>query len=195
MNYLNNVAARVGLGGNPPPCRRQQWQRGGEDNDEYDPRDHYGRQGHRGGEDNKEFSLMSYGSRRTANRDINLLAGAQQREMQDGGRAPQGANRCSGQPPQRALGGIPDEINNNNMLDIGSQVTGGLDGGDQETVGGDGGGPTQPAGGHPGRQQPCQGPGGAIAVRLQAIPTRRDDALKETLKPEALASSCLHPSS
>ncbi len=88
---------------------------------------------------------MSYGSGCTANWDINLLAGAQQREMQDGGRAPQGANRRSGQPPQRARGGTPDEINNNNMLDIRSHVTGGLDGGDQETVGGDGGGPAQPA--------------------------------------------------
>ena len=82
-------------------------------------------------------------------------------------------------PPQRVLGGIPDKINNNNMLDIRSHVTGGLDGGDQETVGGDGGGPAQPAGGHPGRQQTRQGPGGAIAARLQAIPTHRNDAFIE----------------
>ena len=60
MNYLNNVAAKVGLGGNPPPHREQHGQRGGDDNDEYDPRDCHGRQGHRGGEDNKEYSLMSY---------------------------------------------------------------------------------------------------------------------------------------
>ena len=122
---------------------------------------------------------MSYGSGRTANRDINILAGAQQREMQDGGRAPQGANRRGGQPPQRARGGIPDKINNNDMLDIRSHVTGGLDRGDQEIVRGDGGGPAQPAGGQPVRQQTRQGPGGAIAAKLQAIPTRRDDTLIE----------------
>ncbi len=79
---------------------------------------------------------MSYGSRRTTNRETNLLAGAQQREMQDGGRATQGGNRRGGRPPQRVLGGIPDEINTTDMLDIGSHVTGGLEGGDQATVGG-----------------------------------------------------------
>ena len=87
MNYLNNVAARVGIGDNPPPRRGQQGQRGGKDNNDYDPQDRHGRQGHRGGEDNKEYSLVSYGSRRTTNWETNLLAGAQQREMQDGGRA------------------------------------------------------------------------------------------------------------
>ena len=93
---------------------------------------------------------MSYGSGRTTNQETNLLAGAHQREMQDGGRATQGANQGGGQPPQRVLGGIPDKINNNDMLDIGSHVTGGLEGGTKRRWGGDGGGPAQPAGEHPG---------------------------------------------
>ena len=65
------------------------------------------------------------------------------------------------------------------MPNIRSHVTGGLGRGDQETVGGGGGGPAQPSGGHPGRQQARRGPGGAIAARLQAIPTRRDDVFIE----------------
>jgi hypothetical protein len=53
-------------------------------------------------------------------------------------RAGQLMGPTGGQPPQRGLGGIPDKINNNDMLDIRSNVTGGLDGGDQEMVGGTG---------------------------------------------------------
>ena len=64
-----------------------------------------------------------------------------------------GPTGAEANPHKRGLAGIPDKINNNGMLDIRSNVTGGLDGGDQETVGGDEGGPAQPARGQPGHQQ------------------------------------------
>ena len=82
-------------------------------NDDYGTQACHKRQGHRGGEDGEEYSLVSYGSGRTANWETNLLAGAQQHETQDEGRATHGANRCGGQPPQRVLGGILDKLNNN----------------------------------------------------------------------------------
>ena len=98
--------------GNPPPRRGYQRQRGGEDNDVYGPLACHKRQGHRGGEDSEEYSLASYGSGHTANRETNLLARAQQCETQDEGRATHGANRRGGQPPQRVLGGILNKIDN-----------------------------------------------------------------------------------
>jgi hypothetical protein len=61
MNYLSDVAAdvaaRVGITGNPHPRRGQQGQRGEGDVDDYDVRSF--NSGHT-----------------TANRDVNLLAGA-----------------------------------------------------------------------------------------------------------------------
>ena len=122
---------------------------------------------------------MSYGSGRTTNQETNLLAGAHQREMQDGGRATQGANQGGGQPPQRVLGGIPDKINNNDMLDIGSHVTGGLEGGTKRQWGGGRGRTSPTCRRTPRGQQTHQGPRRAIAARLQAIPTCRDDVVIE----------------
>ena len=99
--------------GNPPPRRGHQRQKGEEDNDVYGPLACHKRQGHRGGEDSEEYSLASYGSGHTADRETNLLTGAQQCETQDGGRATHGANRRGGQPPQRVLGVILNKIDNN----------------------------------------------------------------------------------
>ena len=79
----------------------------------YGPLACHKRQGHRGGEDSEEYSLASYGSGHTADRETNLLARAQQRETQDGGGATHGANRRGGQPPQRVLGGILNKTDNN----------------------------------------------------------------------------------
>ena len=99
--------------GQPPTPPRTSEAKGGEDNDVYGPLACHKQQGHRRGEDSKEYGLVSYGSGHTADRETNLLAGAQQRETQDGGRATHEANRRGGKPPQRVLGVILNKIDNN----------------------------------------------------------------------------------
>jgi hypothetical protein len=159
MNYLSDVAAdvaaRVGITGNPHPRRGQQGQRGEGDVDDYDVR--------------------SFNSgQTTANRDVNLLAGAH-RDIQEGGTNNQGYNPRGGQAQQRGRGDIPAEINNDDTRDIMSNVTGMGGGGDQGMV--QGGGPARQAEGGQGQPQPRQGPGGAINARIKAIANRHDDAV------------------
>ena len=158
MNYLSDVAAdvaaRVGTTGNNHPRRGQKGQRGEEDVNDYDVR--------------------SFNSEHTnANRNVNLLPGAH-RDIQEGGMNNQGGNERGGQTQLRGRGGIPNKVNNDDIRETMSNVTGMGGVGDQAMV--QGGGPTQQGERGQGQPQPRQGPGGAINARIKSIANRQDDA-------------------
>jgi hypothetical protein len=152
MNYFNNANARVGFSfrGNPPTRGAQQ--------------------GIRGDEEEEVYNVQSINSGITQG-GVNLLAG---RENQSGRGDTHGQAQRGEQAQQGGLANIPDKIDNKNMQEVGSNITG-MGGAGDHGIRQGGGQP--PNFGEKGQLQPRKGPGGAIAARINTLTNRQSNAV------------------